>query len=326
MKASVLLPVYNGQDFLKDACDSVFAQSFTDFELLAIDDGSTDDSLSILNSYNDPRMIIHRNESNLGLIATLNKGIDLARGEYIIRMDADDMSLPDRFAEQISFMDENPEVVISGTLYEHLDDPSVAIIKQPNDPEEIKCRLFFHTVLAHPTVIYRREDMISNGLYYNAEYKHAEDFELWVRASRLVKISNLGKVLLRYRHHADQVSRTHSDIQISNLNRCRRQQLEEIGIESDEVEKQIHYDLCNHHYSKDMDFVKQSEEWLMKLYQHNRSVKFFDDNIFSKIIGEYWIAVCRNAGKDVHKVFKASKLNSLNFLTLAQKLKYNLSL
>ncbi len=114
-KVTVLMPVYNAEKYLKTAIESILKQTFSDFELLIINDGSTDGSEEIIRSFNDKRIRLFNNEQNLGIIKTLNKGLNLAKGEYIIRMDADDISLPDRLELQVKYMEENPGIGISGT-------------------------------------------------------------------------------------------------------------------------------------------------------------------------------------------------------------------
>ncbi|NNF02070.1 MAG: glycosyltransferase [Bacteroidia bacterium] len=323
MKVTVLLPVYNGEKYLEDACRSVLNQSFHDFELLIINDGSSDRTSEIINSFSDPRLRVVNNEQNIGLIKTLNKGIDLAKSDLIARMDADDICRPKRLQLQVDFMNENPDIAISGGLFQAIGTSTSNVVKQPTNPDVIKSKLLFHTVLAHPTVIYRKEALVKNSLYYDESYKHAEDYELWVRASRRVKISNLNEVLIDYRFHDKQVSAEFNNIQIENLNRCRVKQLDEIGISAGNDEIEIHLNLANQNYRKEIDFVKQAEKWLLKLHDHNCNVGFFDRAAFDRTLGSYWVAICKNAA--VHKVFKGSNLNSLKFLTFAQKMRYGIA-
>ena len=114
---TVLMPVYNGEMYLREAIDSILHQTFTDFEFLIINDGSTDNSETIILSYDDSRIRYEKNDSNLKLIATLNKGIELAKGKYIVRMDADDISIPDRIEKQVAFLEKNPDVGICGSWF-----------------------------------------------------------------------------------------------------------------------------------------------------------------------------------------------------------------
>ena len=114
-KISVVMPAYNAENYIREAIDSILAQTFRDFEFLIIDDGSTDHTVEIIRSYSDSRIRLYQNERNMGVAATLNRGLDLARGEYIARMDADDISLPERFAKQAAYMDAHPDVAVCGS-------------------------------------------------------------------------------------------------------------------------------------------------------------------------------------------------------------------
>ena len=146
-KVTVLMPVYNAEKYLIEAIRSILTQSFMDYELLIINDGSTDDSLKIIKSFSDKRIRLVQNERNIGQANSLNKGIKLARGEYIVRMDADDISLSERIKKQVKFMDANPEIGISGTwikpLYEKLVWGGKINGSLPVDPVEVKCFLLF---------------------------------------------------------------------------------------------------------------------------------------------------------------------------------------
>jgi glycosyltransferase involved in cell wall biosynthesis len=175
-KVTVLMPVYNGEKYLREAIESILNQTFIDFEFLIINDGSTDRSVEIIESYSDPRIRLVHNERNMKLIATLNKGLELARGEYIARMDCDDISLPERLAKQVAFMDANPEVGVLGTAFQTIDSYG----KSLNSP-------------------------ILGG--YTPEAIHVEDYDLWRRLSGVTQFSNLQDVLIYLRKHDANVTR-----------------------------------------------------------------------------------------------------------------------
>lgn len=197
---SVLMPVYNGGNFLKDAVESILNQTYRDFEFLIINDGSVDNSLEILKSYSDSRIIIIDNGENKGLIYSLNKGLKLAKGEFIVRMDADDISFEDRIEKQVDFMVKNPEIGISGTYIQIFgENINQEVLKFPVNPGINKAQLLFSPCLAHPSVIIRKLIIDSHNLYYRHEYKHAEDYDYWIEAINYTKISNIPEVLLKYR-------------------------------------------------------------------------------------------------------------------------------
>ena len=203
-KISVIMPVFNAEPFLKEAVNSVLAQTFSDFELILIDDGSTDASADMLRSLKDERVRIVSNGVNRGLIFSLNRGLDLAQGEYIARMDADDVSLPDRFAAQVDFLDRNPEIDVCGTWFRTVGIHD-RVHKHPARHEEIM-EDFLHLgcVIGHPTAMLRKSAL--GGVRYEPAFEHAEDYRLWAVLSRKSRFANLPRVLVLYRTHAGQIS------------------------------------------------------------------------------------------------------------------------
>lgn len=207
---SVVMPVYNAKAYIAKAVESILAQSFGHFELIIINDGSTDGSQQILEKYatQDPRIRLVTRE-NRGLVASLNEGIDLARADLIARMDADDVAFPERFALQVSFMDAHPEIVACGTCYNIIDFKDrilVACDREPQNDEEIQNTLLGGIpCLCHPTVMMRKTAVLAAG-GYDPETMLAEDLDLWLRLGESGKLANLPEVLLGYREHGGSVS------------------------------------------------------------------------------------------------------------------------
>lgn len=211
-KVSVLMPVYNGSDYLQESIDSILSQTYTDFEFVIIDDASTDDTWAILqhNAGRDPRIRLLQNPQNLGLIMTLNKGIEAATGQYIARQDADDISLPQRLAREVQVMDGQPDCVMVSSNIQVIQNDNPAIIEVLNracSPERVTWYLLFYNhVGGHSQVMYRRDAVMALGGYSQAQ-PHIEDYELWCRLSRTdAKIVILPETLLTYRRHGQSVS------------------------------------------------------------------------------------------------------------------------
>jgi len=198
---SVVMPVYNGEKYLNEAIDSILHQTYTDFEFIILNDGSTDKTEEIILSYDDPRIVYVKNEENLQIVKTLNKGIALAKGKYIARMDADDISLPERFEKQIAFMEENPDIDVCGTWVETIG-PPYEYWRYPVDNEQIKAALVFNSALAHPTVMFR--NTVFEHTLYEETYNKAEDYALWVKLSKEHRLHNLPLFLFQYRLHPGQ--------------------------------------------------------------------------------------------------------------------------
>jgi len=206
---SVVLPVYNAGLYLQDAICSILKQTCSDFELLVIDDGSTDDSLQIAQNSvgTDPRARI-RSRSNKGLVATCNEAISEARGKYIFRMDQDDVSHPERFARQVAFMEADSRCVALGTRVMLADESMMPIIESFKavthaeiDAENLRGR---GSAMCHPTAAIRRDALLDIG-GYRAEFEWAEDLDLFLRLAEVGQLANLPTVLLTYRQHLTSV-------------------------------------------------------------------------------------------------------------------------
>lgn len=193
---TVLMPVYNAEKFLKEAIDSILNQTFPNFEFLIIDDGSTDSSAAIIHSYKDERIRFIKNETNLGITATLNKGIDLAKTELIARMDADDISYPERLHKQYNHFQQYPDIALLSTWAREVNEKRVPVVTEKFKSEFFYYTLTFDCWIYHPTVMYKRSAVLDAGKY---QASYTEDFDLWWRLSRKYKIYNYPEVLLDYR-------------------------------------------------------------------------------------------------------------------------------
>jgi glycosyltransferase involved in cell wall biosynthesis len=201
-RVTVLMPVYNAEKYVKKAIDSILNQTFKDFEFLLINDGSTDKTPMILQNYHDPRIKIINHEKNLGIARSLNGGIEIACGEYIARMDADDISLQERLMQQVAFLDQHPEIGVLGAAMEVINDEDVTIGKMDvvEENETLQSLLLVNNVIHHPTIMVRARLMKEAG-GYNEKLPHVEDYDLWRRLSRVSQLANLPDVLVRYRRH-----------------------------------------------------------------------------------------------------------------------------
>lgn len=201
MTISVILPVYNGEKYIADAVKSVLNQTFTDFELIVLNDGSTDTSLSIIEEFKDKRIVVV-NQENQGLARTLNNGLRIAKGKYIARMDADDICLPNRFEEQIKHLEENPEVKLLGSAVMLIDaDGNDICVDVPYTGGEF-LRVFMLKVgnpFKHPTIIASADVLRACGGFNELIGKYFEDYFLWSRIADNYKVDILPKVLLKYR-------------------------------------------------------------------------------------------------------------------------------
>jgi glycosyltransferase involved in cell wall biosynthesis len=205
---SVIMPVFNGERFLREAIDSILAQTFSDFEFIIIDDGSKDRSLAIIQDYaaKDSRIQIVVNDVNIGIAKSLNKGIDIAQGKYIARMDADDISLPERFQKQVEFMEIHPEIGALGGNTQVIDTDGnfKKFINLPSSNPLILWLMCFENPMCHPSTLIRYELLHQVGGY--RDFRASEDYDLWQRMSEITRLANLDQTIVLYRLHGGNLS------------------------------------------------------------------------------------------------------------------------
>lgn len=229
---SVIMSVYNEQDYIEDALRSILDQTEPDFELIIVDDCSTDDTVSIIEGLNDDRIILVRNEENCGLTKNLNKALTMTRGEFIARMDGDDISMPDRFRVQVDYLRAHPDVMlISCNTATFGEQRLVSDIS--GTPEELKCTMLIRPVLAHPGFMFRRDLFEKYGFTYDEHFRSAQDYDFAARVTRQFNIAVTPEVLLQYRAHKGQVSQTPNLKQFGFADEVRTLILSDLGISLD---------------------------------------------------------------------------------------------
>ncbi len=205
-KVTVLMSVYNGEKYLQEAIDSILGQTFKDFEFLIINDGSTDKTGEILESYNDPRIKIINNEKNIGLTKSLNKGLRSARGEYIARQDADDISAPERLEKEIEFLEMHQNYAVVGTFAKIINKNSEVLSFLERPIEDLKIKEFFKkdNCIVHGSSMIRKACLSDIG-FYNELMLRSQDYELWLRLSKKYRLANIAKYLYMWRKHNDNI-------------------------------------------------------------------------------------------------------------------------
>lgn len=321
-KVTVLMPVYNGEKYLKEAINSILTQTFTDFEFLIIDDASTDRTSEILHSYGDPRMRIITNEENLGLTKSLNKGLAVARGEYIARMDADDISLPKRLEVQTKFMESNPEIGVCGSWIKIIGRSAFEIWKYPTGSNEIQCKQLFECSVAHPSVIFTKDLNNQNHVRYDPLFKRAQDYDLWVRISTLYPLANIGKVLLKHRIHPGSIGQSYSNDQKKYADQIRYRQLREfLMLTPTEDELKLHSSISVMNFGTEKDYLNAVNRWLLKIWTANDKTKHFEESALFAELTKRWYYACNKATNNklkTWKQFQASPLLNINVLTKKQ--------
>jgi len=313
-RVSVVMSVCNGEKYLEEAVESILNQTFRDFEFIIVDDGSLDASPRLLALYKqrDPRVLIHRFDDNRGLSTALNSGIERARGEYIARMDADDISLPNRLQEQVAFMDARPEIGVCGSWVELIGLKNGEEWKYPTSHEAIYASTLFANTLVHSSVIMSASLLKKYALAYDENVRYAQDYELWSRAVSLARFANMDQILLRYRVHAQGTGSRHRDEQLQVHEMIYRRLLQPFGVEPTKDNLLTHQTLAVYQ-SGDARFLRNARLWLETLSDANRKARILPPKVLDSQISLYWSHACLASSAAPFFVLKQVASSSLHF-------------
>lgn len=311
---SVILPVFNAEKYLAAAIDSLVEQRYAHIEIIIINDGSTDDSANIIAGYKDERIRVINNDGNEGLINSLNKGLKIATGEYIARFDADDINHPDRIGVQVEFMGKN-EVDISGTFIRQIGLAS-KLVRFPVTDEDIKAAMLVGNPLVHPSIMFHRKWVDKGLYYYSPQWKHVEDYELWIRLMPVCTFANIPRPLLKYRISGDSVCATNPSEQKSKDLKLREYLLQKIlpGYQLTEVE--IDW-LSNSNRKRSSADIRNIRELIHTLMQGNKLSSVFPQQAFLRMLMKRFYSTCL-AGNNLRQEYFTSYLQlsrQLNFST-----------
>lgn len=290
---SVLIPVYNGERFLQESLDSIYGQSFTDYEIIIIDDGSSDNTQGIIENQTDSRIKYYKNEHNMGIIASLNRGIELCQGKYIARMDADDIAEPERLKTQFGFLENNPNYVLLGSSITRFSESYTIIENRGSDDENSRAKLLFDTCINHPSAMLRTSIIKEHNLKYSKDFIHAEDYAFWVEMSKYGAIGNLDAALLRYRLHGDNISMKFNEEQYLTMNKIRISQLDIFwnkAIGANETWMRDYTKLSNLKYAS-IDNILSMDSLLGELLATNQKHQIYNQCYLAMHAAWFWYVV-----------------------------------
>jgi glycosyltransferase involved in cell wall biosynthesis len=311
---SVLLAVYNGETYLKEAIDSILCQTVADFEFIIVDDGSTDNTAAILQSYTDSRLRVIRAEKNCGLIDSLNKGVVAAKGKYLARLDADDVAMPDRFEKQLQYFAQHPDTVLLGTGAMLIDSASKELYwtyYQQNIPA-IPTHLLFRNVFIHSSVMVKTE--ILREFPFDKAYYLAEDYIVWVQMAQKYAVAAIKEPLVKHRIHETNITKVKAARHFETVQKIFAYQLAALGIAATENDLVLHKKLGQYKFEKGEDFVQQTSAWLWQLVEKNRAKKIYHRQEFEKWILQLWVDVCLHnlaTSKKIAFIFTHAKITTL---------------
>jgi glycosyltransferase involved in cell wall biosynthesis len=308
---TVLMPVYNAEEYLSASIESVLGQTYGHFQFLIINDGSTDGSEKRILSYRDSRIWYKKNEINRGLITTLNEGMEFAVGKYIVRMDADDICKINRFQMQVDFMEKYSEIGICGCCAAVIEKDHLKM-KYDSDDESIRIKMLYQCHMLHPSVIIRKKLIDKHHLRYNSEFIHAEDYDLFYRIGKVAKLANLTDELLLYREHEGSVSRIYKQVQKDNSTKVIKHQFKDIGVNITESEITLLMDFMNARFDFDQSELYSIEKLLLRIDAANRHSKRLNERVLRSIFFEKWKDLLMNTthfGIKVHYLGMNSALS-----------------
>lgn len=321
---SVLMPVYNAEKYLKESIESILSQSFTDFEFIVIDDASTDQSLAIIQSYQDERIRLFKNSIRLGIAGTLNNGIQLAKGKYIARMDGDDISTPERLEKQYLFLEANSEIGLCGcqiSNFEH----TISGSNYSLDHSELWCDMLFFLPIAHPSVMLRKNLIERNQLFYDSSMELVEDYDFIRRLVKCTNIANLPDFLLFHRLHIEQYSKSMAATQEEKRRQIQKDMLKELGIIASKDELNLHSKIAREHTFTKIHDYKKIDAWLKKIYYSNEKINIYPIHAFNRLLKKLWLkhfAGKTHLGLRFGFLFTQSPLSPYPDFTYWQKIKF----
>ncbi len=294
---SVVMPCYNSEKFIEDAIQSILDQTFEQFELLIVNDGSTDATEDKIKNYKDPRIRYFKFTSNRGNYPARNKGLFEAQGKYICMMDSDDISLPNRLQKQYNYLESNLNVGCVGSAYEIIDKngESKGVIRRPKHDSMIKIWLLSNPYIYQPTIMFRNDLIKKKELVYDESFQYAGDYDFVVRLSKVADLSNISEVLVNYRNHSEQISTSKKLEQRRLANVVRKQQLERLGVTYNDKALALHLKLMRNEYIDDSE-LEPCYQWLSKLLKANHEKNIYNTIHFYKFFKQiFQMAVFNNA-------------------------------
>ena len=275
---SAIMPVYNGEAYLSVAIESILGQDMPDFELIIVNDGSTDSSAGIIGKIADPRVRPVHLPKNMGNYPARNIGMALANGKYICVMDCDDIAHSNRLSEQTAFLEANPDIGMCGSFVRNIGSYS-GILERPVGYTELKVLFLKNNFCTHPSLMARRNLLVRYGLFYHPRYVYAADYDFIVKAMQYFQVVNIPHVFLNYRWHPQQITTAHYAVQQRFADHIRLSQLKYFRIVANIDEEQTHLVLVKGARCHDKDQFREALRWANKLMECNQLYKYFDQQI-----------------------------------------------
>ncbi len=293
-KVSIIMPLFNAAAYVRDAIESILAQLFDDFELLVVDDGSTDSGPDFVRAISDHRVRLISGNTNAGPAAARNRGLAAARGRYIAFFDSDDIALPEMLADAMDSAATGYEIV--SCWYEGIDATGRLTqqdFKEVIYPERLSPIMLFRNCIGTSGLLIKRECI--NGHTFDESLPVASDYDLWARLLPGRMATQLPRVLVRYRSHSGNITQRKATMAADCMRRIFGTQLARLGVQASAAEVDLHARLGSLTYGTPMETVLAAEQWLLKLEAANGVSRVYPIGPFREILGEQWYSVCHSA-------------------------------
>lgn len=301
-RVTVFIPAFNRENYICTAINSILAQTFTDFEVLVVDDGSTDRTAELVQQYTDPRVRLARNPGNLGIPASRNHGLEKARGEYIALLDSDDFAYSWRLARQVAWLDQHPRIAQVGAWCSLMDGDGrllKRVRRQPLSPEDVETRLLFHCSLINRTIMARTECLRQLG--YSEAFPRCQDYDLHARLAEHYPMANMPEVLVCGREHDGRFTRNSRDLGADRKMAIQGWLLERMGMEANTTDLAWHYNLTQPRHDElppAREYLAWAEAWLLGLRQANARSERYQPQALVRATAAMWAAACWLNRKD----------------------------
>jgi len=320
------MPVYNAGKYLGEAIQSILGQTFGNFEFLIINDGSTDNSLNIIKLFDDARIRLINHPKNMGLVASLNEGLKIANGQFIARMDADDISNPNRLQSQVDLLLTNPEIGLVGCHMDIIDEHKNIIGERiyQTSHDAIKVESLFRCPVPHPGIMLRKDYFINNNLFYNPSFSYySEDYELWQRALSILKFANVDAKLLQYRITSNQNSNLYAAGQKAETDAIRSNYLKTLGLKDDDCKLLLNF-LDGQLTTQSLLIFSQVLALIQQVVDTNKKTIVFNEALISRVFAkstDQFVRVYTTRNNKLYSAYKTSSLFDFSQFNALDKFK-----
>lgn len=295
-RVTVFIPAYNRENYICTAINSMLAQQYTDFEILVVDDGSTDRTAELVSGYRDARVRLESNPGNLGIPASRNRGLELARGDYIALLDSDDYSYPERLGVQVDYLDRHPDLVQIGSGCSLMDADGELlkrVRRHPMRPEDIDAHLLFHCSLINRTIMARTA--VLREFRYDEAFPRCQDYDLHVRLARRHRMANLPNLLVCGREHAGRITKNTRGLGRDRKMAIQASVLDQLEVGYSDQDLLWHYLLTQKpdpEVSDAREYLDWAEDWLHSLAKANERCQRFERAAFRRVLAVMWVVAC----------------------------------